>query len=185
MGGAAIASLQTSTLGEGYWGRNVKARHTLDGRVVAVKMLLRPYREHRDIYARELKNLARLPSHANLVRYFHCWLDEDGQSGGLREADRMYIVTEFIRGQPLCDAFGTELPTDTILAWAEGLYSGLAAMHAIPMWHRDLHGANVLVELEPDGKTLATRADAIKVHTRPRLSWSACCGQLINIVLAP
>ena len=185
MGGAAIASLQTSTLGEGYWGRNVKARHMLDGRVVAVKMLLRPYREHRDIYARELKNLARLPSHANLVRYFHCWLDEDGQSGGLREADRMYIVTEFIRGQPLCDAFGTELPTDTILAWAEGLYSGLAAMHAIPMWHRDLHGANVLVELEPDGKTLATRADAIKVHTRPRLSWSACCGQLINIVLAP
>jgi len=117
----------------------------------------------RETMVRELANLAKLPSNTNLVRYFHCHLDEDGTTGGFRQPGRLYIVTEFINGDQLCSAVGTKHATETILGWAEGLFNGLAAMHAISMWHRDLHGGNVLIERTPASSALATGTDAIKV----------------------
>ena len=117
------------------------------------------------LFTRELQNLSALPSNLNLIRYFHSWLDEHG-SGGLQEPDRLYIVTDFIHGKSLASFIGTLHTSNhfesTWLLWAQGLYNALEAMHAIPMFHCDLHGWNVMVQLEPNGQP--TRDDsAIKV----------------------
>ena len=128
-------------------------------------MLKESFSINRVLFTRELQNLSALPSNLNLIRYFHSWLDEHG-SGGLQEPDRLYIVTDFIHGKSLASFIGTLHTSNhfesTWLLWAQGLYNALEAMHAIPMFHCDLHGWNVMVQLEPNGQP--TRDDsAIKV----------------------
>ncbi|KAF8527423.1 hypothetical protein BU17DRAFT_81573 [Hysterangium stoloniferum] len=70
-------------LGEGGFGRVVKARNRLDGRIYAVKKikLLQNTRDDEKIF-REVKLLSRL-QHRHIVRYYTTWLESpDGAASG-------------------------------------------------------------------------------------------------------
>ena len=169
-----------SIIDSGYHGCVVKALHVIDGRLVAIKMSKHRFLDHKEEYIREVRNLALLPrDHPNLIRYYSCHYDEDGTSGGLRERDRLYTVHEFVDGmsakriiqRELFKPMGGgewELPTKTFLSWAQGLYNGLQAMHAMGMLHRDLHYGNVMITRPPLGErdapeTLSVEASAVKI----------------------
>ena len=55
------------------------------------------------------------------------------------------------------------LPTEIVLRLARQLYSGLAAMHAVNMLHRDLHPGNVVVTTDAKGAPLADDDAAVKI----------------------
>ncbi|KIJ54354.1 hypothetical protein M422DRAFT_73814 [Sphaerobolus stellatus SS14] len=74
-------------LGSGGFGRVVKARNRLDGRIYAVKKikLLRSSNDDEKIF-REVKLLSRL-QHRHIVRYYTTWLETEGVSSDSSDAD--------------------------------------------------------------------------------------------------
>jgi len=134
--------VEGNALGQGWWGVTHRAKHKGDGRIYAVKTCKHPFRKHEEFLRQELQNLARLPDHQNLLRYYACVIQDD----------RLHIVTEFIDAfkltelVPSCDGpFPRKHVSATVLRWMAQLFDGLAHMHKVGMVHRDLHGENVLV----------------------------------------
>lgn len=133
-------------LGQGVMGVTHKARHVLDGQIYAVKTCKHPFKHHEDALRKELANLARLPQHCNLLRYFTSVL----------EADRLHIVTECLEAFKFAELlpspdglFPSKHHPNAVLKWTSQLFDGLAHMHAVGMLHRDLHSENVMVLKDP------------------------------------
>jgi hypothetical protein len=133
-------------LGQGVMGVTHRARHVLDGQIYAVKTCKHPFRDHEESLRRELENLARLPRHHNLLRYYTSVL----------EADRLHIVTECLDAFKFADllpapdgSFPYRHDSVTVLKWIQQVLDGLAHMHAIGMTHRDLHSENLMVLRDP------------------------------------
>ncbi|MGE0707411.1 MAG: protein kinase [Planctomycetota bacterium] len=126
-------------LGEGGMGVVYRARDLRLGRCVALKVMHGGGEEHTRRFLREAESLARV-RHPGVVAVH----------GFGEHAERPYLVTELIEGEPL----SLRLERDGPLSEAEGVALGLdlaralAAAHAAGVLHRDLKPSNVMIDQE-------------------------------------
>lgn len=133
-------------LGKGWCAVTHRATSSTDGLTYAVKTSRFPFRQDEASLLQELRNLAMLPLHPNLLRYHEC----------IFEAGRLHIVTECMNAYRLADLVPlNKVPGSrtgaTVLRWLSQILDGLATLHSIGLVHRDLHGENILIEKALDG----------------------------------
>lgn len=164
-------------LGEGGFAATYRAR-VLDPRLVrewgtdmvAVKV---PHsKAHEKALIQELilsshvtETLRALSGAANVVRYLGF--------EQLRQRDRYVMVMEYVSGGSLRDRIGyggsrQALPLEPALHIADGILTGLAAIHAAGVFHRDIKPENILM----DGETpkIADLGISKVLHTQERAS---------------
>ena len=136
-----------SELGQGGMGKVYKARDSLLGRTVALKVLPPelvndPERKRR--LQREAKAASAL-NHPNIV-VVHDILNEDGVD---------FVVMEYVEGQTLAELHsGRKLSLDETLKYAIQICSALASAHAAGVVHRDLKPGNIMVNAQGVVKVL-------------------------------
>src|SRR5262245_4783375 len=125
-------------LGQGGMGEVYRARDTVLGREVAIKVLPPAFTADADRVARfqrEAQALAAL-SHPNIAA-----IHGFEQSGGVRA-----LVMELVEGPTLADRIAKgRLPMDEALAVARQIDEALEAAHEKGIVHRDLKPANVKI----------------------------------------
>jgi len=123
-------------LGRGSMGSVYLARDIVLDRPVAMKFLgaLRPDPAERERFLVEARAIARI-QHPNVMSIFRV-----GEVKG-----RLYLVTEYIRGQNLAD-LDLPLPWTTVLEIGIGLARGLSAAHRQGVLHRDIKLSNAVIE---------------------------------------
>ncbi|CAJ1328424.1 unnamed protein product [Effrenium voratum] len=145
----------TEPLGSGGFGVVHCCRCLLDGRLCAVKSMYQRFDKNEAFLRSELTNLARLPPHPNLLRYYTCFL----------EHGRLHIVTECLDAVKLYKLIKgskeSPSPAESVSCWFLQLFKGLTCLHSIGMIHRDLHAENVLIARE--GAEVSTCPSAVKI----------------------
>jgi tetratricopeptide (TPR) repeat protein/predicted Ser/Thr protein kinase len=130
-------------IGEGGMGVVWKAKDTVLGRLVAIKVLAADHAvddRRRRMFLAEAK-LASAVENAHVARIYE--LGRDG--------DTDFIVMEFVEGRPLHQALvGSRQPAERIADIGAQIARGLAQAHRQGLLHRDIKPANVL--LTPDGE---------------------------------
>jgi serine/threonine-protein kinase len=126
-------------LGTGGMGWVFRARHMLDDRVVALKVLREDQlRQERaiDRMMREASILATV-SHGGIPQFFECGLLPDG---------RPWIAMELIQGTPLSVRIAEGMiHHDTVIELLANVAGVLAAAHDRGVTHRDLKPDNILM----------------------------------------
>ncbi|QDF06641.1 serine/threonine-protein kinase [Myxococcus xanthus] len=127
--------------GRGGMGAVYRARDTLVGDVVALKLLelgASPAPEWLERFRREVR-LARRITHRHVARTFDL-----GEHSG-----RLYLTMEYVEGESLQALMEREhtVPPARAARLVLALCEGLAAAHAAGVVHRDLKPANVLVDV--------------------------------------
>ena len=122
-----------------------------------VRTIYQPFAEDEALLRKELENLAALPAHSNLIRYYTSFLDERGI---------LHIVTEYIHAVKLYkfikNSAAAPCPRESVRRWFLQLFKGLACIHSIGMTHRDLHAENILVTVDTRGGA-QTCPDSLKI----------------------
>ena len=124
-------------LGEGGMGEVYRARDTVLGREVAVKVLppdkLRAGRLQR--FLREARAASQI-NHPNVVA-----IHEITESNGVH-----FIVMEYVAGKTLSETISAKgLETQQVVHYARQIVASLAKAHASGVVHRDLKPANIMV----------------------------------------
>jgi Tol biopolymer transport system component/tRNA A-37 threonylcarbamoyl transferase component Bud32 len=136
-----------SLLGEGGMGQVYRARDTLLGRDVAIKVLPDAFAADPDRlmrFEREAKTLATL-NHTNIAQIHG--LEQTGSTRGL--------VMELVDGPTLADRIAQgPVPLDEALGIAREITAALDAAHTQGIVHRDLKPANVKLALDGTVKVL-------------------------------
>ena len=124
------------SISSGYHGTTFHVRHKLDKHHYALKMI-KNFDADRDAYLRELNNLAELPFHNNILRYFTSTIFQG----------RLFITAEYIEGCTFHSLLKLNpYPSkQNIRTVALQLFSGLKHFHMKPMVHRDIHAWNILL----------------------------------------
>ncbi len=127
-------------IGRGGMGTVYRARDTLVGDVIALKMLELEDGQRRDLlerFRREVR-LARRISHPHVAR-----THDLGEHSG-----HLFLTMEYVEGEDLQTLLGRERPLAAPRAAriALAVCEGLVAAHTAGVVHRDLKPANVLVE---------------------------------------
>lgn len=129
-------------LGEGGMGAVYKARDTMLGRQVAVKVLIGATGqtpEKRSRFLQEARAASAL-NHPNIITIY--------EITNVRDAD--YIIMEFVRGDTLHDLIDRRrLSLIDSLKYSIQIADALGAAHGAGIVHRDLKPANIMVT--PDG----------------------------------
>ncbi len=130
-------------IGQGGMGAVYRARDTVLGRIVAIKLLTKDVTADPELgprILREAKAASRL-NHPNIVT-----VHELARSG-----DTEFIVMEFVDGTPLSSAIATgALPVERVIDDAIQIADALAAAHESGLVHRDVKPGNVMVT--PSGR---------------------------------
>ena len=126
-------------LGTGGMGSVYRARHVLDDRVVAIKVLREDQLEQEravDRMMREASILATV-AHGGIPRFYECGLLGDG---------RPWIAMELVQGTPLSLRLHEgPLPHCDVMDFVGNVAGVLAAAHARGVTHRDLKPDNILL----------------------------------------
>ncbi len=126
-------------IGRGAMGAVYKALHPQFKKYVAIKEILADLAHHPEIqqrFAREAELLAQLPAHPNIVMVRDALVWEN----------KLYLVMDYIEGGTLGDVVkrGATLSNQAVV-WLDQILSGLAAIHARGIIHRDLKASNILL----------------------------------------
>ena len=136
-------------LGSGGMGWVFRARHVIDDRVVALKILREDQLRQERAIDRMMREAAILASvaHGGIPQFFECGLLGDG---------RPWIAMDLIQGTSLSlrIAEGT-LPHDTVIELVANVAGVLAAAHERGVTHRDLKPDNIL--MTPNDATYPVR----------------------------
>ncbi len=138
----------TSHLAGGGMGEVWRARDTVLGRAVAVKLLRREYVEQESFRVRfraEAKHAAST-NHQNIAQIY-----DYGEAAGIA-----YLVMELVPGEPLSTLLAREeqLSTSQTVEIIAQTAEGLQAAHDIGLVHRDVKPGNIL--LTPQGEVRIT-----------------------------
>ncbi|KAJ8507921.1 hypothetical protein ONZ45_g9764 [Pleurotus djamor] len=128
------------TVGKGAYGSVHKGRHLATGNVVALKIInLDTADDDVEDIQREVALLTQLRDAPNVTKYFGCYMD----------GPRVWIVMEFAQGGSVLslmkasrDGCIEERFTSVIL---REVLVGLTYLHKVPVIHRDIKAANILV----------------------------------------
>jgi serine/threonine-protein kinase len=126
-------------LGSGGMGEVYRARDTLLGRELAIKILperLAADRDRRERFEKEAR-LASTLNHPNIVTIYEIGWD----------ADSPYIAMELVNGKTLRESMGLEqrLPFQAVIEIATQLADALSLAHETGIVHRDLKPENVMI----------------------------------------
>ncbi len=126
-------------IGRGAMGAVYKALHPQFKKYVAIKEILADLAQHPEIqqrFEREAELLAHLPAHPNIVMV----------RDALVWQGKLYLVMDYIEGGTLADLVrqGGVKP-DRAMALLDQILSGLEAIHARGIIHRDLKASNILL----------------------------------------
>lgn len=126
-------------IGRGAMGAVYKALHPQFKKYVAIKEILADLAHHPEIqqrFAREAELLAQLPAHPNIVMVRDALVWEN----------KLYLVMDYIEGGTLGDVVKRgATPSNQAVIWLDQILSGLAAIHARSIIHRDLKASNILL----------------------------------------
>ncbi|XP_021670836.2 mitogen-activated protein kinase kinase kinase NPK1 isoform X2 [Hevea brasiliensis] len=132
-------------IGCGAFGRVYMGMNLDSGELLAVKQVLiaanSALKEKTQAYTWELEEEVKLLknlSHPNIVRYL----------GTAREDDSLNILLEFVPGGSISSLLGKfgSFPESVIRMYAKQLLVGLEYLHKNGIMHRDIKGANILVD---------------------------------------
>ncbi|KAI4311264.1 hypothetical protein MLD38_036170 [Melastoma candidum] len=144
-GAAAIRWRKGELIGCGAFGRVYMGMNLDSGELLAVKQVLiaanSASRERTQSHIRELEEevkLLRNLSHPNIVRYL----------GTAREEDSLNILLEFVPGGSISSLLGKfgSFPESVVRTYTKQLLLGLEYLHKNGIMHRDIKGANILVD---------------------------------------
>ena len=129
----------TEFIAAGGMGEVYRARHTVLGRQVAIKTIVR--RSFPDASAR--RRLVREAAHASILKHPNiCTVYEVGEA-----EDVPFIVMEYVSGQPLDEVIRCARPsTHDALAWGVQVANALEHAHQHGVIHRDLKSSNVVID---------------------------------------
>ncbi len=126
-------------IGRGAMGAVYKALHPQFKKYVAIKEILADLAHHPEIqqrFAREAELLAQLPAHPNIVMVRDALVWEN----------KLYLVMDYIEGGTLGDVVKRgATPSNQAVVWLDQILSGLEAIHARGIIHRDLKASNILL----------------------------------------
>lgn len=136
-----------SLLGEGGMGATFRGTNTAAGHAVAIKVMTPEFARNSravELFRRE-SSLLRTVQNDAVVRYETTLQDKAG---------KLYLVMEYLSGKPLLYYLdqGARLASEDVLKLAARLTSGLAAIHALGIVHRDVAPDNILVPDEDVSK---------------------------------
>ncbi|XP_009364204.2 mitogen-activated protein kinase kinase kinase NPK1 [Pyrus x bretschneideri] len=132
-------------IGSGAFGRVYMGMNLDSGELFAVKQVLiaanSASKEKTQAHIRELEEEVKLLknlSHPNIVRYL----------GTAREEDSLNILLEFVPGGSISSLLGKfgSFPESVIRMYTKQLLLGLEYLHKNEIMHRDIKGANILVD---------------------------------------
>ncbi|XP_044498627.1 mitogen-activated protein kinase kinase kinase NPK1-like [Mangifera indica] len=132
-------------IGSGAFGRVYMGMNLDSGELLAIKQVLiaasSASKEKMKTHIRELEEEVKLLknlSHPNIVRYL----------GTAREDDSLNILLEFVPGGSISSLLGKfgSFPESVIRMYAKQLLLGLEYLHKNGIMHRDIKGANILVD---------------------------------------
>ncbi|MGI9157120.1 MAG: serine/threonine protein kinase [Marmoricola sp.] len=143
-----------SRIATGGMGEVWRARDTVLGREVAVKVLKPEYAgdaTFRTRFETEARHAASL-HHPNIATVFD-FGEEESEDGA---PPRPYLVMELVPGKPLSDLIqrGRPMAPERVRDLVSQSAAGLAQAHALGIVHRDVKPANLLVT--PDGQVKVT-----------------------------
>ncbi|HEX4949258.1 MAG TPA: bifunctional serine/threonine-protein kinase/formylglycine-generating enzyme family protein [Blastocatellia bacterium] len=126
-------------IGRGAMGAVYKALHPQFKKYVAIKEILADLAHHPEIqqrFAREAELLAQLPAHPNIVMVRDALVWEN----------KLYLVMDYIEGGTLGEVVKKgPVPPQQAVVWLDQVLSGLDAIHARGIIHRDLKASNILL----------------------------------------
>jgi serine/threonine-protein kinase len=126
-------------IGRGAMGAVYKALHPQFKKYVAIKEILADLAHHPEIqqrFAREAELLAQLPAHPNIVMVRDALVWEN----------KLYLVMDYVEGGTLGEVVKRgAVPSNQAVAWLDQILSGLEAIHARGIIHRDLKASNILL----------------------------------------
>jgi serine/threonine protein kinase len=139
-------------LGSGGMSSVYLARHVLIDRLMAIKTLRRDLAQdpvQRDRFIREARAVNRI-NHENIVEITDFGETEDGL---------VYLVMEYVPGEPLLRVMASQVPFPTARAFdlVEQIAGALARAHQMGVVHRDLKPENILIVQKRD------RRDFVKI----------------------
>ncbi|KAK8278862.1 hypothetical protein V6Z12_D09G072000 [Gossypium hirsutum] len=141
---ATIRWRKGELIGCGAFGRVYMGMNLDSGELLAVKQVLiaaNASKEKTQAHIRELEEEVKLLqnlSHPNIVRYL----------GTAREDDSLNILLEFVPGGSISSLLGKfgSFPESVIRMYTKQLLLGLEYLHKNRIVHRDIKGANILVD---------------------------------------
>ena len=128
------------TIGKGAYGSVHKGKHIPTGNIVALKIinLDTPDDDVGDIQ-REVALLTQLRDAPNITKYFGCYMD----------GPRVWIVMEFAQGGSVLSLMKASrngcLEERYVSVIVREVLIGLSYLHKVPVIHRDMKAANILV----------------------------------------
>lgn len=126
-------------IGRGAMGAVYKALHPQFKKYVAIKEILADLAHHPEIqqrFEREAELLAHLPAHPNIVMV----------RDALVWQGKLYLVMDYIEGGTLADVIRQGgIKPERAIALLDQILSGLEAIHARGIIHRDLKASNILL----------------------------------------
>ncbi|POR39138.1 Protein kinase byr2 [Tolypocladium paradoxum] len=140
--------MKGALIGQGSFGSVYLALHAVTGELLAVKQVEAPApgansqsdtrkKSMIDALKREISLLREL-RHANIVQYLGC----------SSSADKLNIFLEYVAGgsvQTMLNSYGA-LPEPLVRSFVRQILTGLSYLHNRDIIHRDIKGANILVD---------------------------------------
>ncbi|KDR75445.1 hypothetical protein GALMADRAFT_98931 [Galerina marginata CBS 339.88] len=128
------------TVGKGAYGSVHKGKHIPTGDIVALKIInLDTSDDDVGDIQREVALLAQLRDAPNITKYFGCYLD----------GPRVWIVMEFAQGGSVLSLMKASkdgcIEEKYVAVIIREVLVGLSYLHKVPVIHRDMKAANVLV----------------------------------------